>query len=246
MEQIESTRALIEKNAKIIKDNQNFTYKVKVTKFRKIDLKPGIHATNCMICNRTCHNKCSYADDSDKIHCCVMDRKGKCKRCDNHCDWSNHKNLPYIFEYYEVEEERTYENLKKEFFNSKREVSEFQQILLGLETKYDDNFIDCFEIYEKLNRSVNELRQIALNVNANQKTEYIKLLITNEERLQKKGWFDRKKRLEEIGNYHHMIAGLISRTDLTKQLKDYRKKTLEERKKLKEELKNENSSCLIF
>lgn len=29
-------------------DNQNWTYKLKVKKYREIDLKPGIHTSNCM------------------------------------------------------------------------------------------------------------------------------------------------------------------------------------------------------
>ena len=37
MQEIESTRTQKEKNAKQIKDSKNFTYKVKVTKFNKID-----------------------------------------------------------------------------------------------------------------------------------------------------------------------------------------------------------------
>ena len=37
MQEIESTRSQKEKNAKKIKDSKNFTYKVKVTKFNKID-----------------------------------------------------------------------------------------------------------------------------------------------------------------------------------------------------------------
>lgn len=37
MQEIESTRTQKEKNAKKIKDSKNFTYKVKVTKFNKID-----------------------------------------------------------------------------------------------------------------------------------------------------------------------------------------------------------------
>jgi hypothetical protein len=189
MQEIEKTRAEVEKNEKKIKDNQNFTYKVTVTKFRKIDLKPGIYTTNCMTCNRTCHKNCVYSDDNKKRSCCAIDSKtGKCKRCDNHCDWTNHKNVPFIFEYYEEEEEKTYDNLKKEFLDSKSKVPDFQQILQGLETKYDNQFIDCFEICEKLNRSVNELKRIALNANANQRTEeYINLLIENEKRTQSQG-----------------------------------------------------------
>lgn len=37
IQEIESTRTQKEKNAKKIKDSKNFTYKVKVTKFNKID-----------------------------------------------------------------------------------------------------------------------------------------------------------------------------------------------------------------
>jgi hypothetical protein len=150
MQEIESTRAQVEKNEKKIKDSQNFTYKVKVTKFRKIDLKPGIYTTNCMICNRTCHKNCVFSDDNEKRHCCAIDSKtGKFKRCDKNCDWISHKNEPFIFEYYEDKEEKTYDELKKEFFDGKSKVPEFQQILQGLETKYDNKFIDCFEICEK-------------------------------------------------------------------------------------------------
>ena len=53
MEEIEKTRELVEKNEKKIKDSKNFTYTVKVKKFKQVDLKPGIHTTNCMTCNRT-------------------------------------------------------------------------------------------------------------------------------------------------------------------------------------------------
>ena len=57
--------------------------------------------------------------------------------------------------------------------------------------------------------------------------------------------FERKSRLEEIKNYHHLIAGLIEGDDLMEKLKDYRRKTLEERQQLKKELKNKDSSCCI-
>ena len=247
MQEIESTRVQIQKNEQKIKDNENFTYTVKATKFRQKDLPAGVHTTNCEICNRTCHNNCIYADNNDKEKCCAIDSDGKCKRCDGHCHWTAHKNLPYIIEYYEVEEKKEYENLKKEFVDSKNKVPTFQQVLLGLETQYDNKFIDCFEICEKLTSSANKLKIIALNANPNQKTEeYINLLIANEKREQKKGWVERKDKLEEIKNYHHMIAGLISGEDLMHKLKDYRKKTFDERKKLKEELRNKNTSCLIF
>lgn len=67
-----------------------------------------------MICNRTCHKNCAFSDDNEKRHWCAIDSKtGKYKRYDKKCDCSNHKNLPYIFEYYEDEEVKEYEELKK-------------------------------------------------------------------------------------------------------------------------------------
>ena len=72
------------------------------------------------------------------------------------------------------------------------------------------------------------------------------MLIANENKMQGEGWVERKSRLEEIKNYHHLIAGLIEGDDLMEKLKDYRKKTLVERQKLKNELKNKDSSCCII
>ena len=41
IEEIETTREIVEK----IKDSKNFAYKVKIKKYKQIDLKPGIHTT---------------------------------------------------------------------------------------------------------------------------------------------------------------------------------------------------------
>ena len=87
MDEIEKTRELVKKNEQKIKDSKNFTYTVKVKKLKQVDLKPGIYAYSCMICNRTCHINSSFSDNVDKKRCCAMDIKtGKCKKCDNHCD----------------------------------------------------------------------------------------------------------------------------------------------------------------
>ena len=87
MDKIEKTKFTIRKKRKKLKDSKNFINTVKVKKFKQIDLMPGIYATSCMICYRTCHINCSLSDNADKKRCCAMDIKtGKCKKCDNHCD----------------------------------------------------------------------------------------------------------------------------------------------------------------
>ena len=67
-----------------------------------------------MKCNQTCHKNCVFEDNEEKRSCCVIDHKtGKCKRCVKNCDWTFHKNLPYIFEYYEEEENKNIWKYKK-------------------------------------------------------------------------------------------------------------------------------------
>ena len=74
----------------------------------------------------------------------------------------------------------------------------------------------------------------------------LRLLIENEKRTQSDGWVQRNARLEDIKKYHHLIAKLISGEDLMENLKNYRKKTLKEREKLKKALSDSNSTCIIF
>ena len=64
--------------------------------------------------------------------------------------------------------------------------------------------------------------------------------------MQGEGWVEKKSRLEEIKNYHHLIAGLINGEDLMEKLKEYRRKTLGERQQIKKELQNKSSKCPIF
>ena len=107
------------------------------------------HTTNCITYNRTSYKNCSLSDIADKKRWYGIDGNlGKCKRSDNHYDWKSNKNLSYIIEHYEN--------------------------ILGLETKYDNKFIEFFEIYGKFNKSINELKRKARKAKSNQKIdEYI-------------------------------------------------------------------------
>ena len=81
IEEIETTREIIEK----IKVSKNFTYKVKVKKFKQIDLKPGIHQTTCITCNRTFHKNSSFSDNADKKRFCAIDIINKFIDCFDIC-----------------------------------------------------------------------------------------------------------------------------------------------------------------
>ena len=53
--------------------NKDFKYTVRITKQRMVNLPPGHHVTNCLICYHTCHQNCPYGNDDDKWRCTAMD-----------------------------------------------------------------------------------------------------------------------------------------------------------------------------
>ena len=48
-------------------------------------------------------------------------RNGNCTVCEKKCEWNQHKNLPYIIEYNEVEETRSSEELRKKYVDSQND-----------------------------------------------------------------------------------------------------------------------------
>ncbi|XP_065883966.1 uncharacterized protein [Dysidea avara] len=117
IEKIENIRkemnALQEHQAKI-DANKAFTYKINVTKMRKDALPSGKYATNCAICHTTCHYPCGIHDDKQKFQCSAMQGSGenaKCRICLNQCSWNNHFSNSYKFEFYDVTETRTSDEL---------------------------------------------------------------------------------------------------------------------------------------
>jgi len=92
-------------------ENKELTYMVKAFHQRKIDLKPGEYATNCINCNCTCHYPCIYPDDKSKWKCAAMNsraagEKAVCQVCPGRCEWQKHHNNQFRMEAYEKEEER--------------------------------------------------------------------------------------------------------------------------------------------
>ena len=85
-----------------IRTNKDFKYCINVTKQRMVNLEPRHYVTNCLVCNRTCHESCIYSKHDDKWRCSAMDGQGrevaKCKVCPGQCHWKQHVNNPYYFE----------------------------------------------------------------------------------------------------------------------------------------------------
>jgi len=79
---------VMKKHEAKIKANKSFTYTVQQDKVVQEDISgQGIHTTNCLTCNFTCHSNCVYAQNVDKVYCVSMSKTGDCKVCPRNCHW---------------------------------------------------------------------------------------------------------------------------------------------------------------
>lgn len=97
----------------------SFTFRYDRIKIAKVDLPPRHYVTNCLTCNRTCHDDCAFNYKDDKYKCSAMDNGGpsnaRCRICPGNCSWRQHVNNPYKFVLTREKKIETFEDLKKEF-----------------------------------------------------------------------------------------------------------------------------------
>lgn len=103
---------------KDIKDSEKYTKEIQVPKTRKVDLPQGKQTTTCLICNLTCHKDCYFSDNDDKKYCFAMEN-GLCIKCGKNSELKDHKNTPYILEFYLEKEIISLDELKKNYDDSK-------------------------------------------------------------------------------------------------------------------------------
>ena len=74
--ELRQERQILKDHKADVLTNQDFTYRVEVTKQRKINLPQGTYTTNCLICKYTCHANCKYDDNDVKYRCSAMCQVG--------------------------------------------------------------------------------------------------------------------------------------------------------------------------
>ena len=206
IDKISCIKNLIEMIKKIkqdLNDCKNFTLKIKNLKKKQIPLPEGKKAINCLYCMDTCLEICNYKDD-EIWKCSTMtgDRNNAvCTICIKKCHWTHHKGLPYIFKKEEVEETFILEELKKRYYDSKNYLDVKNQLIIDAKKDLIQIKNECMKYKNLIIRSINRLKEIALNQNYSAiSEEYIDLLIQDEEDRKKT---DYKTRIEGL----HLLKG---------------------------------------
>ena len=227
--------------------SKNFTKKIKTFKPIKIPVYDGRFITTCLICCHTCHDHC-YMRDEEKYGCAAMtgDRyNAHCVVCKGKCSWTQHKNLPYIYQEKEIEEEITLDSLKKLYYDSKSELDTKTQLILGAKKDLIKLNQECLDIQDLITNGINRLQEIALNKSVFATSEeYIDLLIQTEKSDAKEGYEIRIEGLQLLKKQKQTLREIYEKKntkliDINKFIDD----NLEKEYKLKDE--NE-TNCSIF
>ena len=204
-EDIRKTMKTIENNRDQVNSNSNFMIESTVYEHQKVETPPGQHTTLCLVCNRTCHENCAYADDKDKAKCVAM-KNNYCVVCIKNCFWDCHKNYPYIIKQIEKKTQVKSDALYRKYSDASSNISKSQQILNGLNEEYLKLTLHCMQLQELIRESVQRLRRIALQKNVLETAEeYIDIMIQSEEQEKKPGYRDRIASLNDLKKQHKFL-----------------------------------------
>ena len=206
IEEMRQEEIVLQHRESEIETSKEFTYTVEVNKPHQVDISgEGKHTTTCIKCNFTCHNECAYSDDNDKVKCCAMSGDN-CVVCPKKCHWTEHKNLPYVWEFKKVVETRTSEDLKRKYESAKEGKSKVESMIDKLDEELQKMHFEVVNNILKAQQCLRRLDEIALKPNPLSNVEYIELLIESEKQTANHGWKQRIRYLEEAKRQAAMLS----------------------------------------
>ena len=112
-----------------------------------------------------------------------------CVICPKKCRWDEHFNTPYKWEYYQVEEVRTFEDLKARYDTAMSGKVEKEAIIVSLREGIEICQNETLTIIKEVKSCLERLNEIALKPNAiKTEVEYIDVLIESAKQEKKLGW----------------------------------------------------------
>ena len=213
----------------LVENSKNYTIKTKRLKITKEDLKPGMHTTTCLKCNYTCHENCPYADNEQKKNCLSMNSNGFCKICPGKCHWTNHKNLPYIFKQTEIIEEKTFEELKRKYYDYNNQLSNSEQRLKEIELDFDKKMVECFAVQNEMKELIEKLNKEALYQDIKNIDEFMDMIIKKEKEEIKPNNENRVIILELIKENRRLVEQMINAGTTFRNFEELKREVIERR-----------------
>lgn len=210
LEEIKETTGKLKEHEGEISRNENFEFYVNIKKPVQIDISgTGSFITNCQQCHVTCHFPCGIPNDADKAGCCAMGTNGYCTECPNKCHWNQHFNQKYRWDYKEVKEKRTVQELKEKYQNATKAKITVKELVDELKADYDNVQAKVVELMERSSKCLNRLKEIALKPDPLSTTDYIDMLIDGEKSEAKLGWKERVDSLINMRQKAELLAKAV-------------------------------------
>jgi predicted nucleotidyltransferase len=139
-----------------------------------------------------------------------MEQNGYCKVCPRKCFWETHQNQPFYWDFKEVEETRTAEDLKRKYQDAMKGQTSHKAMVANLHRRYEDVKNDLRKRIDEARQCVNRLEEIAARPNPLSEIDYIDILIDAEQQEKKSGWAQRVKHLQEARQYAVTQAAILA------------------------------------
>ena len=206
LEEMKTEEEILRKYDDYIDRNRDFNYHIFEHEVHKIKLGDAEFATNCSICKKTCHTKCNIPTEK-KFKCSAM-KEGHCQFCPYNCHWKNHKSEPFVYELRVVKVTKTAEELKRRYEDATGRKLTAEQMIEKCKVDLDDLETEAVLLAEEARISLERLGEIALKPNPLSTTDYIDLMIQEEEFLTGPGWRESIRQLEHVKEHAKIMQML--------------------------------------
>lgn len=208
LERLKKEKEILEKHSADIERNKSFRYEVHEEVYVTIPIPTGQYVTNCLNCNRTCHEICKIPENDLKKGCWVM-TDGYCRVCPNKCIWSVHKNFPYKYELEIKKVKKTVDELRKRYEEANKKKLTTENLIEEVNEEFNALKVKILGMTHSVRMSLQRLQEIALRPSPMTTVQYLDVLIENERSQAQPGWQARLEQLrtvKEEAEYMEMIA----------------------------------------
>ena len=201
-DKLKKIKNAIEDNKDVIQSCKDFETEIDVTDYKTHALPNDIYVTNCILCNRTCHENCAFRDNDEKKWCCAMNNRGDeatCNICPGKCSWRDHRNNGCKFVPYTRKEKVTNKVMEQQFNQALRSEQDMKSTIEKITSDMKSIYNDIIKTLHMANSCLEQLRQKAL-LKQHHLTDvkYIDLLVAKEEQEAEDGYLDRITYLKRI------------------------------------------------
>ena len=196
LEQLEKEKSIMKQYEADLENNRDFTYTIEEESTEAVPVTTGQYTTNCTQCNRTCHERCSENEDSQK-HACSAMSNGFCTVCPGKCSWSKHANQPYLYKVKMVTVTKYAEDLRQRYQQTRNQYDALR-LDSQLQREFDQVKENVMKMVKDIRDCTARLEQISLKSNPMSTADYIELQLQTEQSQAEPGWQWRMKQLQKL------------------------------------------------